>query len=376
MPFKEASIVESRKEFVVLATQPGANRRELCRRFGISPTTGYDWIRRYKKDGDAGLIDQSRRPKTSPDKTSDTIEILVEFLRNEDPAWGAPKIRKILLREFGIKLAESTVHTILKRRNLISEEASEKSRPWQRFERQASNEMWQMDFKGYISTGEGRCYPLTILDDFSRFSLALVACRNEQETTVRAELTKVFRRFGLPWSLLVDNGNPWGNASAGHQFTRLTVWFIRQAIRVYHSRPLHPQTLGKDERFHRTLLAELLSRSSFLTHLQAQHAFDQWQQRYNYYRPHEALDMNVPGDRYRMSDRAYSETLEPIVYDTTDVVRTIDKRGTLRFNSKRFFICEAFADEPVALRATNQDGVLDVYYCHQLIKQIDLRLPN
>lgn len=373
MPFREASIVESRKEFVMLARQRGANRRELCRRFGISPTTGYYWIERYDDRGEAGLIDLSRRPHRSPGKTPEEIESLVEQLRKTDPSWGAPKIKKILERDFGVKRSESTVHKILKRRNLISREASERAGAWQRFERAEPNELWQMDFKGHFATSEGRCFPLTILDDHSRFSIALTACRNEQETTVRAVLIATFKQYGLPWSIITDNGNPWGNASAGHQYTRLTVWLMRQAITTYHSRPLHPQTMGKDERFHRTLLAEVIGNRDFRSHAEVQQAFDYWRPRYNTYRPHEALEMAVPADRYRMSTRSYRETLAPIVYDTTDLVRTVDKVGCVRLNSKRLFVCEAFAGEPVALRRTDVDGVLDVYYCHQRIKQIDQR---
>ncbi|MEO6325670.1 MAG: IS481 family transposase [Thermoanaerobaculia bacterium] len=373
MPFKEASLVESRKEFVRLATAPNANRRELCRRFGISPTRGYEWINRYLKQGDEGLINRSRRPNQSPGKTSDDVELLIEQLRLQDPSWGAPKIKKLLAREFGIHRAESTVHAILKRRNLISQEASDKSHTWQRFERSAPNELWQMDFKGHFATAEGRCFPLTILDDHSRYSLALTACRNEQEPTVREILIATFRKYGLPWAIINDNGNPWGNASAGHPYTRLTVWLIRNSISTLHSRPLHPQTLGKDERFHRTLLAEIIGRRAFLSFADVQRAFDPWRERYNHYRPHEALGMDVPADRFQISPRPYSEKLQPIAYDTTDIVRTVDTKGTVRLNGKRFFLCVAFAGEPVALRRTDVDGVLDVYYCHQRFSQIDER---
>ena len=127
---------------------------------------------------------------------------------------------------------------------------------YRRFEHQ--RDLWQMDFKGHIPVGScGRCHPLTVLDDHSRFSLGVRACADEKTQTVHDHLTSIFRRYGMPDTILVDNGSPWGS-DFYHPFTPLTVWLVQLGVRVVHSRPYHPQTLGKLERFHRSLKTELL----------------------------------------------------------------------------------------------------------------------
>jgi transposase InsO family protein len=125
-----------------------------------------------------------------------------------------------------------------------------------RFEHSAPNQLWQMDFKGHFPFAGGRCHPLTLLDDHSRFSLCLAHCPDERLTTVRQQLVRVFERYGLPARMTMDNGAPWGDTTGS--WTALELWLMRQGIRVGHSRPYHPQTQGKLERFHRSLKAEVL----------------------------------------------------------------------------------------------------------------------
>ncbi len=130
-------------------------------------------------------------------------------------------------------------------------------------DRSNPNALWQMDFKGHFAMLKGRCHPLTILDDHSRFCLGLQACANETIETTQIHLTHIFRRYGLPLALLCDNGGPWGSGYPHIELTKLTVWLIRLGIQVLHGRPAHPQTQGKDERFHRTLKAEVLQGTVF-----------------------------------------------------------------------------------------------------------------
>ena len=153
-----------------------------------------------------------------------------------------------------------------------------------------------MDFKGHFAVGAARCHPLTVLDDHSRFNLCLQACVDEQGHTVQTHLTTSFRRYGLPQRVAVDNGSPWGD-TLDSPYTPLVAWLIRLGIRVSHSRPYHPQTLGKDERFHRSLKAEVL-RESFPDLDTVQTRFDRWRTVYNFERPHEALSMQTPATRY------------------------------------------------------------------------------
>jgi transposase InsO family protein len=374
MGWSEVSVMSNRREFVKLAIQDGANVRELCRRYGISPTTGYKWIGRGAEQTET-YQDRSRRPLHAPNRTGEAIEQLILAIRDEHPVWNARKIRRLLQRALRADQhlpAASTVGQILKRNGRIREEASAAAHQWHRFEHDAPNELSQIDFKGSFQTGQGRCYPLTMLDDHSRFSQILQACTNEQTDTVKKHLIDAFRRFGLPKCMNMDNGNPWGNPT-GERYTHLTVWLIRLDVGISHSRPLHPQTNGKEERFHRTLKAELVGNRWFSTLAEVQRAFDRWREIYNHERPHEALGLEVPASRYRVSVRCYPEVLPPIDYSESDVVRTVYSNGHISFEGSLYYVAKAFAGERVALRPTDQDGVWDVYFCRERVGRVNRR---
>jgi transposase InsO family protein len=376
MPFCEVSIVDQREEFVRLASQPAANVRLLSRRYGISPTTGYKWLGRYARLGREGLSDRSRRPRQSPLRSAPEMEQKVVWVRQRHPAWGARKIRYRLLA-LGIEgvPASSTVHAILVRHGWIDPKESAKHRAFQRFEHEAPNRLWQMDFKGDFATAQGRCYPLTVLDDHSRFAVGLQACANQQTSTVKERLSAIFRRYGLPDRMTMDNGSPWGS-DAEHRYTPLTAWLIRLEVGVSHSRPYHPQTQGKDERFHRTLGLELLNNRSFRDLGQLQRSFDDWRHLYNLERPHEALGMAVPASRYQPSPRAFPETLPPILYNSQDIVRKVQQGGEIWFRGRPFKIGNAFYGYPVALHPSPLDGVFLVFFCRQQVASINLHLPE
>src|SRR5579863_8559137 len=265
MPFREVSVMDRKREFVVFAGAKGANFRELCRRFGISPTTGYKWLARYQREGLAGLVERSRRPKVSPCRTASAMEAKVlEIRERSNNVWGGRKIKRMLEArgETDIPVA-STITEILRRHDRLTPAGSAMHPgPWQRFERGSPNELWQMDFKGHFAIHIGRCHPLTVLDDHSRYNLVLSACGNEQSQTVRGHLEEAFRCYGLPLAMLMDGGPPWSNPG-GDPHTGLTIWLMRLGIRVLHGRPHHPQTQGKEERFHRTLNAEVVNGRSF-----------------------------------------------------------------------------------------------------------------
>ena len=175
MPWNTKDTMSLREEFVLLARQEGANRRELCRRFGISPQTGYKWLARHEQQGRVGLADLSRGPQTSPRLTPPDIEARVVELRLAHPCWGGRKLSRRLQDLGHPALAASTVTGILHRHGLIASQASEAAAPWTRFEHAAPNDLWQMDFKGHFQTSEGPCHPLTVLDDHWASGLRLPA---------------------------------------------------------------------------------------------------------------------------------------------------------------------------------------------------------
>ena len=373
MPFKESSIVSQREEFCRLACSPGANVRELCRRFGVGHTAAYKWLGRYEREGSAGLVDRSRRPLRSPDRTLLEIEERVLALRSEHPCWGGRKLRRLLEWD-GMEPvpSASTITEILRRHGKLDGPGAGEARAFTRFEHPEPNDLWQMDFKGHFAIGTGRCHPLTLLDDHSRYALELGACADERTATVRDRLQRLFRRNGLPHRILADNGSPWGTGGP-ERHTKLTVWLLDLGVGIIHGRPHHPQTQGKEERFHRTLKAELLSARSFARLDEAQAAFDAWRDLYNHRRPHEAIGMETPASRYRPSPRPMPAAIPPPEYESEAHVRKVDEKGRIAFKASKIRFSRAFVGRAVALRATATDGLFDLCYRRHVLAHVDLR---
>ena len=366
MPWSTQTVTAQRQEFITLARHPDTNLSELCRRYRISRKTAYKWLKRDD------MRDRSRRPHTSPARTATDIEARVLDSRDRHPAWGGRKIAHVLQRDAQILLAPSTVNSILHRHGRITAQASAAATPWQRFEHPYANDLWQMDFKGHFALREGRCHPLTILDDHSRYNIALQALAHECHGDVQAALYAIFARYGLPLRINADNGTPWGNRGQGG-LTRLGVWLIRLGIRLSHSRAAHPQTNGKDERFHRTLKAEVLNLNHFADLSTAQRHFDHWRHVYNHERPHQALDMATPASRYQASPRSLPKQLPPVEYPSDSIVCRVRAGGWISHGGKTFFIGTALSGEAVALRAiAERDGVYAVYFCHHKLGEIHL----
>ena len=370
------TVMSEKEEFIRLSKVSGTKMSELCLEFGISRTTGYKWLNRYAQDVVKGLQEHSRRPHFSPHKTKAELEVLILNARSSHPSWGGAKIKEYLQNLGQEQMpSEKTVDRILKRYGCINPEESAKHKGFIRFEHENPNDLWQMDFKGHFALSQGtRCHPLTLLDDHSRFSLLIQACADEQSSTVKQALITVFRTHGIPRQMTMDNGSPWGY-SGNQRYTTLSAWLIRLGIQVSHSRPSHPQTQGKLERFHRTLNLELLSRYQLEDFKEAQRAFDWWRKIYNEERPHQAINFNVPKKRYCSSERPYPEILNPIEYSSDMSVRKVQAKGEIHFNGKIYIVGQGFSGQPVGIKENEKNGLLDIYFCHQKVLKIDLNNP-
>jgi transposase InsO family protein len=382
MPWNVRNTMDLKKEFVALASQEGANRRELCRRFGISSKTGYKWLDRFGQQGATGLAEQSRRPaRVSPRRTLPELEDRVIAIREAHPAWGGRKIAA-RLKALGVDSpAPSTITDILRRHGMLYTFGREPvQHAWQRFEHEAPNVLWQMDFKGDFAVGRARCYPLTVIDDHSRYNLALQGCPRTDSANVRERLTATFQRYGLPLRINTDNGAPFGVAQrARGALTPLMAWLVRLGIGIgigiSHSRPRHPQTNGKNERFHRSMKAEVLARRGFRTMVEAQQAFDCWRHVYNHERPHEGIDMQVPIERYTPSQRSFPPVLPPVedAYSPDDLILVPDSYGRVRAFEYGFTVSTTLAGQPIAARPhPGKDGIYDLYYCHHRLMRVSM----
>ena len=371
MPWEEKKLMSIKEEFIFEVLNKNQPITDLCKKFNISRKTGYKWINRYKENGVFGLQDLSQRPLVSPNRISDEKVELIANIRNEFPAWGGKKLRQYLINQGETDLpCVKTFNRVLKRLDLIDPQESEKRTPFIRFERQSPNELWQMDFKGHFKIEDGRCHPLTILDDHSRYSICLKACLSEDEISVRKALEEAFQIYGIPDAMTMDNGSPW-KGSPPFRLSRLTVWLMRLDIKVGHSTPYHPQTQGKDERFHRSFKEEVLKYYQFKSLEDCQKRFDEWRELYNNVRPHEGINMKCPIDRYKSSLRAFPKILKAIEYDEKDEIRKVGPCGTISFKGKAYFLGEHLVKENVALREID-DGIFDVYFSKTKIQRINI----
>lgn len=362
-----------RLEFVTLARQPGVSLSALCRRFGISRPTAYKWLERYANEGQDGLADRSRRPHHAPGQTVVDVETAVVAIRDANPAWGGRKIRhRLLALDYPDVPSASTITTILRRNGRMDPPAREPAPAWQRFERPTPNALWQMDFMGHLPLGRGRVHPFSLIDDHSRFSLALVACAAEQQSLAKQLLTTAFRRYGLPDQILSDNGSPWGT-SGQRGITALEAWLLQIGVDITHGRAYHPQTQGKVERWHGTIHAEVFRYHAFPDLAACQLGFDRFRDSYNLERPHEALDYTTPASRYQPSPRTFPEVLPDITYGPGDLVCAVNRDGMIYIDQRRYFVSRGLAGYPVAVRPTLDLDQVTVHFCARQVAKLNLK---
>lgn len=369
MPWEERTVMQSRLEFVMKIINEEASLSALCREYGISRPTGYKWIERYKQ-GEA-LCDKSHAAQIHTNRTPPEIEDMILQVRNSHPTWGKRKILRYLSdRESALLPSASTVGAILKRNGCISHEESLKHIPFKRFQREHPNELWQMDYKGHFAMANGvRCHPLTMTDDCSRKLLCLDAYDNERWESVQNSLFRVFSEYGLPESILSDNGNPWGDNRNGH--TQFEVWMMQLDILPIHGRILHPQTQGKEERFHRTLKEDVLKRHSIQDLEDAQRIFDRYKIEFNTERPHEALNLDVPERHYKASERKLPDKWGEPEYDSGRSLRKVNYKGYLSIDRHRYYLGENFIGKNLEL-VFQPENKVDICYGNFKIAQLDL----
>lgn len=371
MPWEERKVSQVREEFVKRVLAGKGSKSALCREYGISRPTGDKWIKRYEMG--QLLEDQSRAPVNRPNETPMEMEQEIVAYRKEHPAIGARKLRRILENKGHQNVpSHSTINRIFAKNGLVTKEASLAARPHQRFEKEAPNEMWQADYKGHFAMRNGqRCHPLNIIDDYSRFNLCCQAQLSETFEEIKPVMIRLFKEYGMPFSLLCDNGNPWGTAqSVG--FSRFEVWLMELGILTLHGRALHPQTQGKEESFNRSMTKELLKHTTIADQLDAQRQFDCYRNFYNNERPHHALDLDTPSQRYMPSSRVYPDQIGSWEYPPNCEIRRVKETGYFNHGGQGYFLSEAFAGKDIAVYPSHITGCITILFRQFKIGRIDL----
>jgi transposase InsO family protein len=369
MPWRTESVMDQRVEFVLRAAQGEESLAALCREYEISRPTGYLWLNRYRAVGSVmGLAERSRRPLNAPARTASDIEAAVLALRDEK-GWGGPKLAKVLSLR-GIAVAPATAQRILKRAGRVVEPV--RAPASSRFNRAECNQLAQMDFKGEYTLGrQGKCYPLSFLDDCSRYAHGLWPLESTGGAGVKQTLEGYFRAHGVPQSILMDHGTPWFSTTNRHGLTWVAVWLIKQGVVLKYSGIGHPQTQGKVERFHRTLKARTKHRGAPATMREWRQWAAEFVQEYNHERPHEALGMKTPAEVYRAVNlRAYQEQPREWEY-SGGVVKRLNQQGLLYYKQQTYFVSEALAAERV--RIDELDDKLLITFRDLIVREIEVR---
>jgi transposase InsO family protein len=364
MAWKTMDVHEQRVRFVVEATQKTQTFRALCAAYEISRPTGYLWLRRYRQLGVEGIAERSRKPHRSPERTDLELERQVVQLRQRYPDWGARKLKVLLARQ-GVELPRNTIHRILLRHDLVRDQ-DRRDEATQRFERGRPNELWQMDFKGPKGWPQ-TVGPLSVLDDHSRYLIALAANGSTHGAGVREQLEEAFQRCGVPEGMLMDHGTPWWSQQAPSGQTQLSLWLMRQGIRLHWSGIRHPQTQGKVERFHGSLQRALERRG--LPREQPQAWLDAYRWEHNFIRPHEALGMQTPATVWRPSLRRYDPHPPRWEYPAGAWVLKLDCHGLLDIQNRKWKVSKALAGERV--QVVSVEGRMMVFYCTTLLRELD-----
>jgi transposase InsO family protein len=368
MPWRKSEPMEERIEFALKALRT-LNFRALCQEYGVSTKTGYKWKERFIREGLEGMAEESRRPKSSPERLPEEAVCEIVHLKLAHLSWGARKIRELYLRRHGEVASESTFKRVLERAGLTQKRRRRRSTEAGRLssgrKAGALNEVWTADFKGWWRNGARRCEPLTVRDEYSRYVLEVRALADARSKTVRKSFERLFERYGLPQAIRSDNGSPFASSNALLGLSRLSAWWVALGIDLERGRPGHPQDNGAHERMHKDISREVEAAGQ-----SGQEALDLWRETFNYERPHESLGMRCPGEVYLPSQRKYEGTPDDLDYPQM-CPRRVSKDGLIKLDGELLFLSTALAGWSVGLKPIDSE-LMEVWFGRLLLGQVDL----
>ena len=360
--------MNQRAEFVTKARN-AENFSALCREYGISRQIGYKWIKRYEAEGLRGMGDRSRKPHRAGSGLSEEVVCRIIRLKEKHRYWGARKLRVIYERAWPEVPSESSFKRVLERCGMVEKrrirKASESGRIAEGRQAQGPNDIWTIDFKGWWKDAQGRCMPLTIRDEYTRYLLAVVAVEDGKVETVKKCFESLFTKYGLPGAIRSDNGAPFASREGLMGLSRLSAWWLALGINLERSRPGCPQDNGGHERMHRDIAREIEPNRP----VERQAVFDTWRKEFNEVRPHETLGMKTPAEVYRPSEKKWKGDIDQLSYPGM-ATRRVGSRGNIRIEGKQVFLTTALTGWNVGLKPA-AEGLWEVYFAKLLIGHIE-----
>ena len=360
--------MNQRTEFVTKARKT-ENFSALCREYGISRQIGYKWMERYEAEGVRGMADRSRKPHRAGNELIEEVVCRIIRLKERHRYWGARKLQIIYAKSWGEAPSESSFKRVLNKCGMVEKrrirKATESGRIATGRRAFAPNEIWTVDFKGWWKDAQGRCTPLTIRDEYTRYVLAVIAVEDGKTETVKKCFEALFAKYGLPGAIRSDNGPPFASQEGLMGLSRLSAWWLALGIDLERSRPGCPQDNGGHERMHRDIAREIEPNRP----VERQAVLDTWRKEFNEERPHEALGMKTPAEIYRPSEKKWQGDIDQLSYPEM-ATRRVGHRGTVRMEGRRVFLTTALAGWNVGLKPA-KDGLWEVYFAKLLIGHIE-----
>jgi transposase InsO family protein len=369
--------MEQREKFIQETLKKDKPFKQLCLEYGISEKTGYKWKNRFFEEGNKGLYDKSKAPANSPNSLSEDVVIDIITIKSAHLFWGAKKILAIYQKQHkdSNALSLSSVNRILSKANLVKKRrvkhvTSDSQRLRQYIKPEKPNDVWAIDFKGWWKSDGEVCEPFTVRDLSSRKLLDVRLMRSKDSVAVRAVMTELFKKYGLPKVIRSDNGIPFSSPNGLLSITCLSAWWITLGILPDRTDKGCPGQNGSLERMHADIAREIQGKiCGGIAANQA--ALDIWRQEYNDLRPNEAIGMLTPSEVYTPSDRKYSGDYDDIEYPIGFLSRKVLRSGEIAVFGFRVTIGSSLRGLTVGLHPVS-DHFYDVFLADFLLGKLDM----
>ena len=379
MPWKEIDKMEQKEMFIREMLKYEKPFKHLCAEFGISEKTGYKWKNRFFELGQIGLIEQSRATHSHVNEIDGDTAAELICIKNAHLAWGPKKIREIFSRQYPQKVTPSlsSVKRILEKAGLVSQRrikpvsSSDCPRLQQQIQAYAPNDVWCIDFKGWWKSDGEICEPFTVRDRYSRKILCAQLVTSKSSETVRAIMTELFRKYGLPRCIHSDNGTPFSAPNGLLNLTCLSAWWITLGILPDRSLKGRPDQNGSLERMHADIAREIEKKIPGGVAAN-QIVLDAWVEEYNSQRPNEAIGMKMPDEVYETSPRKYHGDFDEIEYPIGFLVRKVSGGGEIIIRGIRVTIGYAIRGWQVELKPIADSNQYHVFLADFLLGTLDM----